>query len=65
MGDDGLRGAAAVKAAGGRIIVEHEETAAVYGMPRAVLEAGLADEVLPLDRIPEALQAWLRRRHPT
>jgi two-component system chemotaxis response regulator CheB len=65
MGDDGLQGAAAVKAAGGRIIVEHEETAAVYGMPRAVLEAGLADEALPLDRIPEALQAWLRRRHPT
>ncbi|MCS7313717.1 MAG: chemotaxis response regulator protein-glutamate methylesterase [Acidobacteria bacterium] len=62
MGDDGLQGAAAVKAAGGRIIVEHEETAAVYGMPRAVIEAGLADESLPLDRIPEAVQAWLQRR---
>ncbi len=62
MGDDGLQGAAAVKAVGGRIIVEHEETAAVYGMPRAVIEAGLADESLPLDRIPEAIQAWLQRR---
>ncbi|GBC84691.1 Chemotaxis response regulator protein-glutamate methylesterase [bacterium HR11] len=62
MGDDGLQGAAAVKAVGGRIIVEHEETAAVYGMPRAVVEAGLADESLPLDRIPEAIQAWLQRR---
>ncbi len=65
MGDDGLQGAAAVKAHGGRIIVEHEETAAVYGMPRAVAEAGLADEALPLDRIPEAVRAWLCRRPKT
>jgi two-component system, chemotaxis family, protein-glutamate methylesterase/glutaminase len=55
MGRDGLDGAKAVKAAGGRILVEAESTCTVYGMPRAVAEAGLADEVLPLDELPDAI----------
>jgi two-component system chemotaxis response regulator CheB len=55
MGRDGLEGAKAVKAAGGRILCEAESTCTVYGMPRAVAEAGLADEVLPLDELPEAI----------
>jgi two-component system chemotaxis response regulator CheB len=55
MGRDGLEGAKAVKAAGGRILVEAESTCTVYGMPRAVAEAGLADEILPLDELPEAI----------
>lgn len=55
MGNDGLAGARAVKAAGGRILVEAEETCAVYGMPRAIAEAGLADAILPLDDLPAAI----------
>ncbi|WP_028058556.1 chemotaxis-specific protein-glutamate methyltransferase CheB [Candidatus Solirubrobacter pratensis] len=55
MGKDGLDGAKAVKAAGGRVLVEAESTCVVYGMPRAVAEAGLADEVLPLDELPAAI----------
>ena len=55
MGKDGLEGARAVKAAGGRVLVEAESTCTVYGMPRAVAEAGLADEVLPLDQLPAAI----------
>jgi two-component system chemotaxis response regulator CheB len=55
MGRDGLDGAKAVKAAGGRILVEAESTCTVYGMPRAVAEAGLADEILPLDELPGAI----------
>lgn len=55
MGNDGLAGARAVKAAGGRILVEAEETCAVYGMPRAVADAGLADAVLPLHDLPAAI----------
>jgi two-component system, chemotaxis family, protein-glutamate methylesterase/glutaminase len=55
MGKDGLEGAAAVKRAGGRVMVEAESTCTVYGMPRAVAEAGLADSVLPLDRLPHAI----------
>jgi two-component system, chemotaxis family, protein-glutamate methylesterase/glutaminase len=55
MGKDGLEGATAVKRAGGRVLVEAESTCTVYGMPRAVAEAGLADEVLPLDRLADAV----------
>jgi two-component system chemotaxis response regulator CheB len=55
MGRDGLQGAKAVKAAGGRILVEAESTCTVYGMPRAVAEAGLADEILPLDELAHAI----------
>ena len=55
MGRDGLEGARAVRAAGGRILAEAESTCTVYGMPRAVAEAGLADEVLPLDQLAGAI----------
>ncbi|WP_053226816.1 chemotaxis-specific protein-glutamate methyltransferase CheB [Solirubrobacter soli] len=55
MGKDGLDGARAVKQAGGRILVEAESTCVVYGMPRAVAEAGLADEILPLHELPAAI----------
>jgi two-component system chemotaxis response regulator CheB len=55
MGRDGLDGARAVKAAGGRVLAEAESTCVVYGMPRAVAEAGLADEILPLDELPAAI----------
>jgi two-component system, chemotaxis family, protein-glutamate methylesterase/glutaminase len=55
MGRDGLEGAKAVRAAGGRILVEAESTCTVYGMPRAVAEAGLADEILPLDELATAI----------
>jgi two-component system chemotaxis response regulator CheB len=55
MGKDGLEGAAAVKRAGGRVLAEAESTCTVYGMPRAVADAGLADAVLPLDRLAGAI----------
>src|SRR3954466_6582894 len=55
MGRDGLEGAREVRAQGGRILVEDESTCAVYGMPRAVAEAGLADAVLPLGDLPQAI----------
>jgi two-component system, chemotaxis family, protein-glutamate methylesterase/glutaminase len=55
MGRDGLEGAQAVRKAGGRILVEAESTCTVYGMPRAVAEAGLADEILPLDELATAI----------
>jgi two-component system chemotaxis response regulator CheB len=55
MGKDGLDGARAVKQAGGRVLVEAESSCVVYGMPRAVAEAGLADEILPLDELPATI----------
>jgi two-component system chemotaxis response regulator CheB len=55
MGSDGLAGARAVREAKGRIIVEAASTCVVYGMPRAVAEAGLADAQVPLDDIGAAI----------
>jgi two-component system chemotaxis response regulator CheB len=55
MGNDGLRGAAEVRRRGGRILAEAEDTCTVYGMPRAIVDGGLADEVLGLDRLAEAI----------
>ena len=44
-----------IKARGGVVLTEAEETCVVYGMPRSVVEAGLSDEAVPLNRIPAAL----------
>ncbi len=55
MGNDGLVGAEAVKRRGGRVLVEAASTCTVYGMPRAIEEAKLADEVLPLHELAEAI----------
>lgn len=55
MGSDGLVGAAEIRRRGGRILVEAEESCTVYGMPRAIREADLADEVLPLGELAQAI----------
>jgi two-component system chemotaxis response regulator CheB len=57
MGRDGVVGARAVRDAGGRIICEAAETCTVYGMPRAVVEDGLADLTLPLHQLAQAILA--------
>src|SRR5580704_4480476 len=51
MGSDGLRGATDIAAAGGSVIAQDEATSVVWGMPRAVAQAGLCSAVLPLDQI--------------
>jgi two-component system chemotaxis response regulator CheB len=55
MGADGREGAAWIKARGGAVLTEAEETCVVYGMPRSVVEAGLSDESVPLDRLTMAI----------
>ena len=55
MGSDGTQGAARIKAQGGLIYTEAEETCVVYGMPAAAVEAGLSDRSIPLDRLAEAM----------
>jgi two-component system chemotaxis response regulator CheB len=57
MGNDGLRGAREVRRHGGRILAESQDSCTVYGMPRAIVEAGLADEVMPLAELPSAIAA--------
>ena len=49
MGSDGLDGCRAVHAAGGKILVQNRETSAVWGMPGVVADAGLADQIVPLE----------------
>lgn len=51
LGNDGSRGMKEIKNKGGRTIAESESTCIVYGMPKAVVDAGLADKVVPLDEI--------------
>ncbi len=55
MGDDGVEGARAVRDAGGVVLVESPESAVVFGMPGAVVRAGLAHHVLSLPAIVDFL----------
>jgi len=52
MGKDGLEGLRRLKAKGGVVIAQDEESCVVYGMPRAAVDDGIADAILPLDGIP-------------
>lgn len=61
MGRDGARGARLVRRAGGTVLAQDEATSIVYGMPRAVVEADLADEVVPLDDMVAAIVRQSRR----
>ncbi len=62
MGHDGREGARKIKEKGGLVIAQDEKTSTVYGMPRAVVEAGLADMVLSLHEIPFKLQEIFMRK---
>ena len=55
MGSDGREGASWIKARGGLVFTESEETCVVYGMPRATKEAGLSDRSVPLDQMAQAI----------
>ncbi len=61
MGKDGSGGAKAIREAGGQVIAQDEATSVVWGMPGFVAESGLADAVLPLDRIADVLAVCARR----
>lgn len=55
MGKDGLEGIKKLKATGGHCIAQNEETCVVYGMPRAIVDNGLADIVASLEDIPKLI----------
>lgn len=59
MGNDGLAGMKEMKARKGYIIAQDEETCVVFGMPKAVISANLADAVLPIDKISEEIMRVL------
>lgn len=51
MGNDGAKGLAAMKRTGCKIFAQNEETCVVYGMPKAVVDAGIADKVLSIEEM--------------
>ena len=61
MGSDGVEGTKVLKAKGGYIIAQDEASCVVYGMPRAVIDANLADEIVDIESITEALMQAIYR----
>jgi two-component system chemotaxis response regulator CheB len=59
MGSVGAMGIGMIKDVGGETIAQDEETCLVFGMPRAAIERHLVSEVLPLEKIAEAIIAHL------
>ncbi|MBC8108474.1 MAG: hypothetical protein H7Z14_17955, partial [Anaerolineae bacterium] len=55
MGRDGTAGLSAIKRAGGYVVAQDEATSVVWGMPGSAFEAGVTDELLPLDQIARAV----------
>ncbi len=55
MGQDGVAGLRDVRSSGGQVIAQNEATSVVFGMPGAVIAAGLADQVIPLPELPDYL----------
>jgi two-component system, chemotaxis family, protein-glutamate methylesterase/glutaminase len=52
MGNDGSKGVKAIKACGGQVLAESEDSAVIFGMPREAIATGMVDKVLSLDQIP-------------
>jgi two-component system chemotaxis response regulator CheB len=48
MGNDGQKGAVRIKASGGMVLTQSEESCIIYGMPRSVVESGMSDATVPL-----------------
>ncbi len=61
-GSDGTRGVRVIKELGGMVMVQDEESAKFDGMPRAAISTGLADIILPPEKMPEQLLAYIA--HP-
>lgn len=59
MGNDGMEGVKVLKQKGGKALAQSEATCVVYGMPKAIVDAGFADEIVDIDNMAEAIVASL------
>ena len=64
MGSDGLEGARAIQANGGVVLAQDEATSAVWGMPRRVVESGIAASSLPLPAIAREVNLRVNAKRP-
>jgi two-component system chemotaxis response regulator CheB len=62
MGSDGAIGMKTIREAGGTTLAEHQSSCIVYGMPRAAIEMGVVDRVVPLDDMAAAIVEETARR---
>jgi two-component system chemotaxis response regulator CheB len=62
MGNDGLEGAKILKAKGGWAIAQNEASCVVYGMPKAIVDANLADEIVDIGDMAETILAHFSSR---
>jgi two-component system chemotaxis response regulator CheB len=60
MGADGADGAEEIKKAGGKVITEDEKSCVVYGMPKVVVQRGLSDSIVSLERVSSEIVHMLR-----
>lgn len=60
MGQDGARGLLALKQAGALTLAQDQASSAIFGMPKAAIECGAVDRVLPLDQMPETIRSLFR-----
>ena len=61
MGHDGAKGMQAIKRSRGLTIAEDQSTAVVFGMPKAAIEAGVVDTILPLPQVAEGIVQCLKK----
>lgn len=63
MGSDGVRGIAAIQAAGGISLAQDEDSSVIYGMNRVAIEAGVVHHVLPVEKIADTLCRLVQGGH--
>ena len=61
MGRDGAQAMGTIKAKGGRTIAQDERTSIIFGMPKAAIDLGVVDKVLPIHQIAYQSTMWLKR----
>ncbi len=61
MGQDGLHGCECIREVGGQVLAQDEASSVVWGMPSYIVNAGLADQVVPLEQMADAI---MHRIHP-